>query len=231
MSSAKEARILLIAIDDIVLDYVQATLHDAEITIKANTTFAQRLLIENEIDIDCIILDPTTHSHNPLSATQQIQSIVDDVPLIILTAMTSFELAVNALNAGVQKFYTPDTPSDVFRTAVDETVAFAHKKKIDTLLLGHMRNAIRDYQQNTVTDTSTNYPHTLISGDLTLNRDRYEASTPEQDIPLSPTQFRILWMLVKSCRDTLTAHDIALEALGYTMTESEAKDLIKAHIS
>jgi len=179
---------------------------------------------------DLAIVDLRLADGNGMTLAKYIRRNHPYIVVIILTATGNMNLAIEALEAGVHAFLLKPILPNELKTKINEQLEKMQEIKQRDMLAANMRQAIsglESFAKLTIKQPA----HELIIGRLYLNRERYEVKFNDSEIPFSPVQFRILWLLVQKQGEIISASNIVQEALGYDVDETEATNLIKGHIS
>lgn len=134
-------------------------------------------ILENE-KIDLALIDIMMQRMNGYELTKKIRQI-SNIPIIILTAKNQDSDKILGLNIGADDYLTkPFNPLEI--------IARIHC------------NLRRFYQLNTEVIKQVEQPHTLTAGVLTLDLNTFTAYKNGKEILLTPTEYKILHLLMKS---------------------------------
>jgi DNA-binding response OmpR family regulator len=68
-------------------------------------------------------------------------------------------------------------------------------------------------------------------GPLTIYPGRYQISVQDRPIDLTPTEFDLLLYLAAHRGRVVSCHELVREVRGYAVDESEAREVIRPHVS
>jgi len=190
-------------------------------------TVADALRYVKTYPVDLVLLDLQLGANDGMTVARYVREHFPYTAVVILTGHGSLKSAIQAIELNAQAYLLKPVSPDDLETTVEEQIALMQEHKQRDKLAHHMQQAIENVQEPTVSPPS-NY---LASGKLSLDRERYEVMFDGHEITVSPTQFRILWILLEAAGDIVAPRDIASHALGYDVNDNEASDLVKGHIS
>jgi DNA-binding response OmpR family regulator len=72
---------------------------------------------------------------------------------------------------------------------------------------------------------------TICSGPLTIFPGRYQIQVGDKSLNLTPTEFDLLLYLAAHRGRVVPCYELVREVRGYTVDESEAREVIRPHIS
>lgn len=222
-------KILVIDDDVEMVRLVKATLNDSELYFAdSKSTFVD---IRNRLHIDLLLIDPRINNSDQLVLMRQVREYSADLPIILASVSPDIALLIGAINLNVQAFLEKPVSPDILQSTVKHLVNQYQQRRTDALLAQQMREAIMAVQRTDPYILRSPRIKTLATGRLTLNWDLYEAKIKDQLLAISPTQFRILWYLVEAKGNVISYQDLVLRTLGYAVSEREANEVIKGHIS
>jgi DNA-binding response OmpR family regulator len=154
--------------------------------------------------------------------------------VIILTAYSSVESAVEALRLGAFDYlFKPATP-DTIRQRVEEGLEQRQQALRHHELLSEIEN-LHDTFKHLVAEnallTAQGSPQRFVrSGSLVIDRNRNLVTLDGNLLDLTTTEFDFLVCLVKASPELLSPRQLINQALGYDVNETEARDMVKWHI-
>jgi DNA-binding response OmpR family regulator len=187
-----EQRILVIEDDASLADFTQWQLETHGYQVKTATRAHQGLTILDEWEPDLVLMDIMMPDMDGWEAAQRIRE-KSDVPLIFTTALGREKDVVRGLEMGADDYVAkPYGPHELL--ARIRAVLRRHGRKLE---------AERVYQ----------------NGPLNINMDSYQVFVNEQEVELTPREFKLLALLADNEGKVLT-HDVLLNEIwgaGHTL--------------
>ncbi|WP_417211200.1 LuxR C-terminal-related transcriptional regulator [Antarctobacter sp.] len=90
---------------------------------KAGSLAAALKVLEQGFDPDLVMFDLMLPDVNGISGFVSLRSCVPDVPILVISSMTSHVLVASLMKEGAAGFLPKDTPADVFQTVLGEVAA------------------------------------------------------------------------------------------------------------
>jgi len=203
-------------------------------------------------EFDVVLTDIRMPGIDGVELLRRIKEESPDAIVILMTGYASLGTAVEALRLGAHDYLIKPSSSQDIRQSVSRGIERARNLKrrrrlLDTIKAdvfeltradieasnaalsvssGMDRNEI-DYRQ-TAPDTNGS---TMKLGPLTVYPGRYQISVDDQPIDLTPTEFDLLLYLAAHRGRVVPCHELVREVRGYTVDESEAREVIRPHVS
>lgn len=160
-----------------------------------------------------ILLDLNMAPISGLEVLTELRKINQETVVIILTAFSTLDSAIEALRLGAFDYLIKPAPVETIR------------KRSAEALKRYAQNQLLTQSLSTPLDTSL-----LVSGELVLNLPQQTATYANHPLELTTTQFKILQTLVQSAPKPLAPLKLVEKTLGYECTPLEAAGLMKFHI-
>ncbi len=227
-------RILIVDDEASVRFVLEQTLKNQDYLLDSIGSGIEALTQLKENRYDLILLDLHMEPVDGLAVFHAAREQDPEVVVIILTAYSSVESAVEALRLGAFDYlFKPVTP-DTIRQRVRE--GLAHRRR--TLWRRHMlsqidslRHALAEFDaESELVDPPTTDERFIHSGNLVIDCHHRLATMNDELLDLTTAEFDILLCLVKAAPQPLAPHDLVKCALGYEAEEMEARDIAKWHI-
>ncbi len=182
-----------------------------------------------------------------------------DAIVILMTGYASLPTAVEAIRLGAHDYIIKPSSSQDIRLSVSRGVERARNLKRRRQLLGTIKQdifeltradkeAVRVFPEDedsadetlevSMVAHSDAYPNLPVSpentmqlGPLTVHMGRYQVSFDNQRIDLTPTEFDLLLYLAAHRGRVVPCHELVREVRGYQAEESEAREVIRPHVS
>lgn len=183
-----------------------------------------------------------------------LKDIDPDMVVILMTAYPSLNTAVEALRLGAHDYLIKPSSSQDIRASVARGVERSRNLKRRRRLLDAIRNSVQELATSNdellesmsdealaermpdlelMPSTSEIAPVSNIMhlGPLTIYPGRYQISVDDRPIDLTPTEFDLLLYLAAHRGRVVSCHELVREVRGYAVDESEAREVIRPHVS
>ncbi len=212
-------------------------------------------LISNQ-DYDVVLTDIRMNPGiDGVELLRRIKEHLPDSIVILMTGYASLTTAVEALRLGAHDYLIKPSSSQDIRASVAKGIERARNLKRRRRLLETIRNDVFELVRNdvpkdsagempvvvadelaTTTAEITVIPNdmptgTMQLGPLTVYPGRYQVSMDDKPIDLTPTEFDLLLYLAAHRGRVVPCHELVREVRGYTVDESEAREVIRPHVS
>jgi DNA-binding response OmpR family regulator len=191
---------------------------------------------------------------------KRIKDSDPDVVVILMTAYPSLSTAVEALRLGAHDYLIKPSSSQDVRASVARGVERARNLKRRRSLLDAIRSSAQEltrsgdafdpallrededgdgpFQIGEAATPLANGASAVVSGSsmmtlgpLKIYPGRYQISVEDKPIDLTPTEFDLLLYLAAHRGRVVSCHELVREVRGYTVDESEAREVIRPHVS
>ncbi len=187
-----------------------------------------------ETPYDLLLLDLHMEPIDGMTVFHAARKQDPDIVVIILTAYSSVESAVEALRLGAFDYlFKPVTP-DTIRQRVRE--GLHHRRRV--LWRGQMLSQIESLRQalnefdaeSELVEPPATHQRFIRSGELVIDCHHRLATMSGNLLDLTTAEFDLLLCLVKAAPEPLSPRELVNCALGYDSEETEARDIVKWHI-
>jgi two-component system alkaline phosphatase synthesis response regulator PhoP len=189
-----------------------------------------------------------------LELIRRIKDQDPDTVVILMTAYPHLTTAVEALRLGAHDYLIKPSSSQDIRASVSRGVERARNLKRRRALLDAIRSNVQELSRSTdetmrvVDDDEAEALETsraavadsfseptvgsvMHLGPLTIYPGRYQISVQDRPIDLTPTEFDLLLYLAAHRGRVVSCHELVREVRGYAVDESEAREVIRPHVS
>jgi DNA-binding response OmpR family regulator len=166
----------------------------------------------NQHSYQIMLLDLNMSPINGLEVLDTLRKINQETIVIILTAYSTLDSAINAIRLGAFDYMVKPVDVDALRVRAAEGLKQYERNHLLTL-----QQAAGDGQ-------------ILQTGKLTLNLALHSAFFDGKPVELTTTEFKILLCLVQAAPHPVQPAQLVKTALGYSCSALEAADIIKFHI-
>ncbi len=182
-----------------------------------------------------------------------LKDIDPDMVVILMTAYPSLNTAVEALRLGAHDYLIKPSSSQDIRASVARGVERSRNLKRRRRLLDAIRSSVQELatsneellesmsdealaeRAHEIETTAAELPSSASTimrlGPLTIYPGRYQISVDDRPIDLTPTEFDLLLYLAAHRGRVVSCHELVREVRGYTVDESEAREVIRPHVS
>ena len=227
-------RILIIDDEASIRFVLQHTLHHEGYRLDTVGDGAEALRKLSETSYDLLLLDLHMEPIDGMAVFQAAREQDSDIVVIILTAYSSVESAVEALRLGAFDYlFKPITP-DTIRQRVRE--GLHHRRRV--LWRRQMLSQIEDLRlalnefdaESELVEPPATHQRFIRSGELVIDCHHRLATMGDRLLDLTTAEFDLLLCLVKAAPEPLSSRELVNCALGYDSEETEARDIVKWHI-
>jgi two-component system alkaline phosphatase synthesis response regulator PhoP len=181
---------------------------------------------------------------------RRIKEMDADTIVILMTGYPSLSTAVEALRLGAHDYLIKPSSSQDIRQSVAKGVERSRNLKRRRLLLDAIRSNVQELSRHdaeavipgfeeeleerihaaeAVAEPTANSVMTL--GPLTIYPGRYQIAVGDRPIDLTPTEFDLLLYLAAHRGRVVSCHELVREVRGYGVDETEAREVIRPHVS
>ncbi|KPL83413.1 hypothetical protein SE15_06970 [Thermanaerothrix daxensis] len=195
-------KLLVVDDDPTLLRFLRDYLQDEGYTVFTATGGAEALRVAYREHPHLVLLDVMMPGMDGWQVTTRLREL-SDVPIILLTAKNTEADKLRGFRLGVDDYIT-------------KPFSFAELKARIQAVLNRARR------------TQTPETQRLRLGELEIDFDRHEVRRQQQIIPLTPTEFRLLEVLVRAQGRVVAEEELLREIWGTNRTEDTA--LIRRYI-
>lgn len=194
------------------------------------------------ISYDVMVLDIRMPGIDGIEVMRRVRHVCPDLLIIVLTGHATLESAISAVKSGaVDYLLKPASVHDIAAVAAQALQKRAARLRRQQLL-GLMGQALDEIHQ---IETGTTGPSPLLSledrflrvGPITLDREKRLAvvvgtgGTGSRSAELTESEVMVLAYLMQHADIVLSCRELARDALGYDVSEREARNIVRPHIS
>ena len=229
-----QPRILIVDDEASVRFVLEQTLKNQDYMLESVGSGTEALNNLAEVEYDVILLDLHMEPVDGLTVFQAARELDPEVVVIILTAYSSVESAVEALRLGAFDYlFKPVTP-DTIRQRVKEGLAHRRRalwRQQMITQIDSLRQSLNEFDaESELVEPPTTDRRFVRSGNLVVDCHHRLATMGDNLLDLTTAEYDILLCLVKAAPKPLLPHQLVKCALGYEADEVEARDIAKWHI-
>ncbi|RMF80618.1 MAG: DNA-binding response regulator [Chloroflexi bacterium] len=250
MDSGNETPHILVVDDEGAIRYsVGKTLQRAGYNVSEAASGEEALELMQKQNFDVVLTDIRMPGISGVDLLRQIKDASPDAIVILMTGYASLNTAVESLRLGAHDYLIKPSSSQDIKNSVEQGIERSRNLKRRRLLLDAIRNnvyelsrtndipaPIYDYterasgqsiEDNVVEPINNN----MTLGPLTIYPGRYQIAVGDRPIDLTPTEFDLLLYLAAHRGRVVSCHELVREVRGYSVEESEAREVIRPHVS
>ena len=256
VSSTTQSANILVVDDEGANRYsVKKTLQKVGYAVKEASNAEEALKIMSEQGFDVVLTDIRMPGLDGVELLRRIKDEAPDIIVILMTAFASLGTAVEALRLGAHDYLIKPSSSQDIRQSVARGVERAQNLRRRRALLDAIRSdvhelvlsgvdltsALGDGQSPLNPDASPEptpeiratdlIPASMQLGPLMVYPGRYQVTVDGQDVGLTPTEFDLLLYLAAHRGRVVSCNELVHEVRGYSVEETEAREVIRPHIS
>ncbi len=201
-------------------------------------------------EFDVVLTDIRMQGIDGIELLRRIKEASPDAIVILMTGYASLGTAVEALRLGAHDYLIKPSSSQDIRSSVGRGVERARNLKRRRRLLDAIKTDVFELAREDVESARISYDtgferqtpqyseripepvsNTMQLGPLTVFPGRYQISVGEKPIDLTPTEFDLLLYLAAHRGRVVPCHELVREVRGYAVDESEAREVIRPHVS
>lgn len=240
--STNPARILIVDDEESVRFVLQRALRRETYLVDTAVNGQQALEKIAYQPYDLILLDLRMEPVDGLEVLQQLRQMGNQAVVIILTAHSSLESAVEALRLGAFDYlFKPASPNAIRQRVEEGVLASRHQERQQQALqqLQALHDTMRSWESlaeptpaaaDDEAGMMCKNGRFLQSGPLFIDQDHRVATFNGELLDLTTSEFDLLTCLAQNSPEPCKAQQLVACALGYHSEEAEARENIKWHI-
>lgn len=197
-------------------------------------------LVQHHV-FDLILTDLKMEGVDGVEVMRQARAMSPDTALIMLTGYATLESAIEALRQGAIDYLVKPCSSADIRTSVEKGLDRRFRELRRRQLLEQMSSSLAELREEMLplakrsasspAPAEHGLPTVLRHGNLTIDRQRHQVTVGGRTVDLTPTEFNLLAHLAEKADRVVTCSELVLAAHGYELSESEARKVIRPHIT
>ncbi|MEW6579496.1 MAG: response regulator transcription factor [Chloroflexota bacterium] len=245
MENPQEAHILVVDDEGAIRYSISKTLQRLGYQVHTAETGEEALEMMQRQEYDVVLTDIRMPGLSGVELLARIKEQAPDAVVILLTGYASLETAIESLRLGAHDYLVKPSSSQDIRNSVAEGLERARNLKHRRQLLSAIRENIEELagaggdaervaagKAGAATGTPVVTPVTTMTiGPLTIYPGRYQISVGDQPIDLTPTEFDLLLYLAAHRGRVVPCSELVREVRNYALDETEAREVIRPHVS
>jgi DNA-binding response OmpR family regulator len=206
-------------------------LEGAQVKVAASGEAAVDALRQNNFDL--ILLDLKMPGMDGLEVLRVANKIAPETQVILLTAHGSLESAIAALRLGAHDYLLkPASPSQIIRSVTSGLARHAEQLRKHELLEQlevsvQQLKGVENSQPTSIQVSSA----IRLSGGITIDLARRQIAQGDHKIVLTPTEGKLLKVLLENRKRVFTHRELVLLVQGYETSDWEAPEVLRPLIS
>lgn len=219
-------KILIVEDEDNVRLILTQTLIGAAYDVLSVSTVSEAVQLVRLRCFDAIVLDLAVGTENGMDVARAARQRCPYSAIIVLTGHGSLESAIEAVDLRAQAYLLkPTSPDDLVACVTDHIARMREEAQRDQLA-SHLQSAIQ-----MVMHSPEERENCIEDGGFCLNLSRRRLTYQHRPIEVTAAEFDMLRVLMANKGTTVSALQLAHEALGYNVTDTQAPGLIRSHIA
>jgi DNA-binding response OmpR family regulator len=232
---------------------VRKTLERVGYVVNEASSGEQALDALKNQEYDVILTDIRMQGIDGVELLRRIKDQSPDAIVILMTGYASLGTAVEALRLGAHDYLIKPSSSMDIRQSVQRGIERAQNLKRRRRLLETIKNDVFELTRADIEAIKSaseaalaaaeNEPleyhqpvpesngSTMQLGPLTVYPGRYQISVLDKPIDLTPTEFDLLLYLAAHRGRVVPCSELVREVRGYAVDETEAREVIRPHVS
>lgn len=252
MDAAADNSNVLVVDDEGAIRYsVSKTLQRVGYNVSEASSGDEALEILKQAQYDVVLTDiRMPPGLDGVELVRRIKEMDADTIVILMTGYPSLSTAVEALRLGAHDYLIKPSSSTDIRQSVAKGVERSRNLKRRRLLLDAIRSNVQelsrhdaDTESGAIDEMDLDRPRTsdqgvepmpstvMTLGPLTIYPGRYQIAVGDRPIDLTPTEFDLLLYLAAHRGRVVSCHELVREVRGYGVDETEAREVIRPHVS
>ncbi len=187
----------------------------------------------DEDDFDLMLLDIKMPGMSGLEVLEKAVSIAPDCKIVLLTAHGSMESAIEAVRHGAHDYLLkPASPNDILAT-VDKAMSLRGETQRKRRLLEQMEASIQELKDAEGVESVPTASRSVysLSDEVKVDLERREILFGDKVISLTPTEGKLMKVLLENRGRVLSHRELVLMVQGYQTTDWEAPEIMRPLVS
>ncbi|MFQ5615184.1 MAG: response regulator transcription factor [Anaerolineales bacterium] len=188
--------------------------------------------LEND-SFDVMLLDIRMPGMNGLKVLNKATTLAPDCKIILLTAHGSLESAVEALRQGAHDYLLkPASPNEIL-ASVSQGIALRSETERKRRLLEQMESSLQQLKDVEGIEQTSPVVSSIVSiGEgVKADLDRREIWRDDTRVVLTPTEGKLMKVLLENQGRVLTHRELVFLVQGYQTTDWEAPEILRPLVS
>lgn len=238
----KTAHILVVDDEGAIRYSISKTLQRVGYQVSAAASGEEALQMLGEQIFDVVLTDIRMPGLTGVELLMQIKDKAPDSIVILMTAYASLSTAVEGLRLGANDYLIKPVSNQDIRQSVARGLERSQNMRRRRILLEAIQHNVKELtgEMDTALRAGSSIPNsapiqppvtTMTLGPLTIFPGSYQIKVGTESLSLTPTEFDLLLYLAAHRGRVVPCYELVREVRGYTVEESEAREVIRPHIS
>lgn len=186
-----------------------------------------------ETTFDLILLDIRMPGMDGIEVLRVINRDAPETRVVLLTAHGSLESAIEALRQGAQDYILKPASTRTILTSVEKGLTRRAEVQRKRMLLEQLETSIQRLKDAEGLEISPAVEHETVSLDdgVVMDFSRREIWRGNEKVALTPTEGRLMKVLVENRGRVLSHKELVFMVQGYEATDWEAPEVLRPLIS
>ena len=194
---------------------------------------ASALTFLNDQEVDLMLLDIRMPGMDGIEIMQQASEISPETQIVMLTAHGSMESAIEALRYGAHDYLIkPSSPQEILSSVAGALARHADAQR-KRLLLGQLETSLQQLKDAEGVEKSGIAGQRVISlpDAVMVDLARREIWRGNERVTLTPTEGKLLRILLENKGRVMTHRDLVFLVQGYEISDWEAPEVLRPLVS
>ena len=199
-------------------------------------------------DFDLVLCEIDLPGMDGIKVLQGIKQAAPDAMVVLMTEQANVETAIQALRHGAHDFLIKPCSSDDIRESVERGIENARsltrrRRLLDTIerTVSELTREVSDAGAAGTRDMEPGAAeirermplrgNAICLGPLSVLPGKYQIESDAGSVGLTPTEFDLLLFLAAHRSRVVSCHELVREVRGYHAEETEAREVIRPHVS
>ncbi len=183
-------------------------------------------------EYDVVLLDLRMPGMNGLEVLERIRKAGWDVEVVLLTAHSSVESAIGALRHGAADYLIKPAHPDEIRAAVSKALERRRQRLKQRHLLEELMRTMHGEEGRGLNGGERQADERVsLSADAWVDFKRRRLHVGEEEVPLSPTEARLLNILLAHEGEVIAHQELVRLVQGYDVEAAEASEMLRPLVS
>jgi DNA-binding response OmpR family regulator len=189
-------------------------------------------LLQSE-NYDLLLLDLKMSGMDGIELARSAIRLAPDTKVVLLTGHGSLESAIDAMRLGAHDYILKPAPQSEILSSVARALARRAEQMQRRMLLEQIDSSVQRLKDVEGMDSGPNIEQQSISLDDGVNIDlaRREVWRGNQRVSLTPTEGKLMKVLLENRGRVLTHKDLVLLVQGYETSDWEAPEVLRPLVS
>jgi len=193
-------------------------------------------LIANEPPFDLMVLDLKMPGMDGLQLTQAVQQVSPDTVIVLLTAFGTLETAIEAMRRGAHDYLLKPCPVPQILESIRRGLAKQNQERHRRDLVDRLEQTLAELaavergEERRMLITATSPARFLRLQDVEMDREHYLVTVAGRPVALTPTEFRLLSVLMENADRIISPQELVRHTQGYECDPWGARAIVRVHI-